>query len=382
MENGGNAKVNIVYEALLHRSSNAKPDTTATGPTRERYIRDKYERRKYYDPTALEKFTSTDHGVDEDKSPPSTLTSKRVPSTRAPTALAAVSRAPSDVARRRAEARQARVVGNSVPADRLTRLNSTAPPPTSAPPPPSVPPPTESLDLLDFGSTTESTSTAPPPSHASSSNQNDTLDLFANMNVSSITSNASAPAPVKSNEDILSLFASPQPNTNMMGNQNPQSQMMSGSFPNQGPMMIGGLPNMGQSFMNQSMVAPSQTQMSTMQQPMPMITPQMQMMMMQQQQMMMQQANQNAYGLQQFHTPMTNPTGQQNMNTMMSNSGMSGMMVGIQQQQPMMMMPASQMQSTDGSFGAPMGSGPSISSLQGQPQKEDPFAQFGFNAFR
>ena len=50
MENGGNAKVNAIFEARL---SVAKPTQTATGPMRERYIRDKYERRKFYDPNAF-----------------------------------------------------------------------------------------------------------------------------------------------------------------------------------------------------------------------------------------------------------------------------------------------------------------------------------------
>ena len=52
MENGGNAKVNAIFEANLASSGRPKPTNLADGPTRERFIRDKYERRKFYDPSA------------------------------------------------------------------------------------------------------------------------------------------------------------------------------------------------------------------------------------------------------------------------------------------------------------------------------------------
>lgn len=48
MENGGNAKVNAMFEARLP-IINEKPNNCAKGSTRERFIRDKYERRRYYD---------------------------------------------------------------------------------------------------------------------------------------------------------------------------------------------------------------------------------------------------------------------------------------------------------------------------------------------
>ena len=53
MENGGNKKVNAIWEANLQRAGGRKPVTGADLNTRERYIRDKYERRRFYDPQAL-----------------------------------------------------------------------------------------------------------------------------------------------------------------------------------------------------------------------------------------------------------------------------------------------------------------------------------------
>ena len=55
MENGGNAKVNAIFEANLHNTT-IKPTVGASGPVRERFIRDKYERRKYYDPNVLQNY--------------------------------------------------------------------------------------------------------------------------------------------------------------------------------------------------------------------------------------------------------------------------------------------------------------------------------------
>ena len=66
MENGGNKKVNAIFEARLGGAK--KPTTAADGPTRERFIRDKYERRKYYDPSVLETYVP-----DEEPAPPASL---------------------------------------------------------------------------------------------------------------------------------------------------------------------------------------------------------------------------------------------------------------------------------------------------------------------
>jgi hypothetical protein len=52
MEFGGNARVNAIFEARLAQSGVQKPSNHADGPTRERFIRDKYERRKFFDGAA------------------------------------------------------------------------------------------------------------------------------------------------------------------------------------------------------------------------------------------------------------------------------------------------------------------------------------------
>ena len=63
MENGGNQKVNAIFEARL---AVAKPTTSATGPVRERYIRDKYERRKFYDPNAFTEVSQMEAQREQD----------------------------------------------------------------------------------------------------------------------------------------------------------------------------------------------------------------------------------------------------------------------------------------------------------------------------
>ena len=53
MENGGNKKVNSIFEAHLRVP---KPEVHASGPDRERFIRDKYERHKFYDAGVLQRY--------------------------------------------------------------------------------------------------------------------------------------------------------------------------------------------------------------------------------------------------------------------------------------------------------------------------------------
>lgn len=65
MENGGNRKVNAIWEANLERAGGRKPSTGADLNTRERYIRDKYERRRFYDPQALVDYQNSEPSVDE-----------------------------------------------------------------------------------------------------------------------------------------------------------------------------------------------------------------------------------------------------------------------------------------------------------------------------
>jgi len=137
MENGGNAKVNAVFEANLAQSGRTRPTTHADGPIRERFIRDKYERRKFYDPAgfAIEHFpttTSASHDVPDgggfaSQSPPG---------------------APSDIARRRVASRQSRMKPH-----KSNVVTSKAPEVKVAKAPVSAP---VEFDLLDFGSQTTS----------------------------------------------------------------------------------------------------------------------------------------------------------------------------------------------------------------------------------
>lgn len=65
MENGGNKKVNAIWEANLQRAGGRKPATGADLTTRERYVRDKYERRRFYDPQALVDYQSNEPSFDD-----------------------------------------------------------------------------------------------------------------------------------------------------------------------------------------------------------------------------------------------------------------------------------------------------------------------------
>jgi len=134
MENGGNAKVNAIFEAKLAQSGKTKPTNLADGPTRERYIRDKYERRKFYDPAGFAIETGSAITASRNVSDAGNFESQSRPG------------APSDTARRRVANRQARmkphksnVVATKVSATKVAQA------------PISVP---VEFDLLDFGSET------------------------------------------------------------------------------------------------------------------------------------------------------------------------------------------------------------------------------------
>lgn len=216
MENGGNQKVNSIFEANI---TVAKPSTGASGSVRERFIRDKYERRKYYNPAALQQYqqSSDDSSSDEseDEAPPQRN----------------VVRAPSEAARLRAQARKQRsgmlatasATSKSASSPSKTksravqkRLAPTAPAPTPAP---------ISVDLLDFGFPPVSSNPGPPPNPPSAS-PSPTIDMFKNMNVggdsapSVNTQNEPAPPQQQnkmSSDDILSLFNTPSQNNSNMG---------------------------------------------------------------------------------------------------------------------------------------------------------------------
>jgi hypothetical protein len=404
MENGGNGKVNAIFEARLAQSGAQKPITHADGPTRERFIRDKYERRKYYDPAAF------------------SLAAAQAP---APREMAAPQAAqpgpPSDAARQRMEERKRRLKkSNSIDStdsqsvgSQGSRSKSRGPPrrtnsgrpahgrvrrPATAKAPASAP--AVSIDLLDLMED-------PAPSHGNNAQaafhesfKTDTGDIFDflsdNTSPAPAAAAAAAPsfdtagrsgAPRRSNsgrggssgtgsrtnppvkkqssssasEDILSLYNSSAPAQSFADVNNMTSSMQQINFNQQQPnnMMQQQQPN---------------NRMGQQQQQQPMMNQQQQLLYQQQMMMMQQQQRQ-----------------QQMMMMQQNGGGGGGMMPGANMgmmQQPGM---AQQQQQNNG-FGAPMGSGPPVSTIGGSgsrkapavAEKEDPFgsfAQFGHNAF-
>lgn len=369
MENGGNLKVNAIFEANLGRSGVQKPSNHADGPTRERFIRDKYERRKFYDPAAFSNLPAP-------QSRPTAAQQQQQQEAVGP---------PSDVARQRMEQRRLRKIQSAPlsdePAQNIsseTGASQIRTPPkgairsrsTDRNRPRSRTPPrlnagtklgqqprratrrqhsNESLekemDLLDLNYVAP----APAPETKQESSPHDLFNfLVVQENPSQAQGNQQKPQSQKSsNLDIMSLY-----NNNNNQNQNSLSSFgnmtvshlyddasaNSGGYASQQMPNMAMRPNMGQMNMPTNMQQ------------------QQQMMMMQQQQMLMMQQ-------------------QQQQQRMMVSSGGN-----------MMMMQNQGMNGNNG-FGAPMGSGPPVSSFQGQsqkkaPEKEDPFAQFGVNHFR
>jgi hypothetical protein len=149
MEMGGNAKVNAIFEANLSQSGRTKPTHLADGQTRERFIRDKYERRKYYDPAGF--------SVDYSSSFPHA----------APSDLCAVGGgeqrpgAPSEIARQRVASRQSRMkpTHSNMYESQPTRSAPTkvAQAPVSAP---------MVLDLLDFSADNTPAQSSPPSANS------------------------------------------------------------------------------------------------------------------------------------------------------------------------------------------------------------------------
>ena len=96
MENGGNKKVNLIFEGKLKNfgSLNTKPSAGADGRTRERFIRDKYERRKYFDASALQKAEEESSSSEEESEEEEVVVKKK-------SGKVVPIRAPSDAARQR-----------------------------------------------------------------------------------------------------------------------------------------------------------------------------------------------------------------------------------------------------------------------------------------
>jgi hypothetical protein len=100
MEMGGNARVNAIFEARLAQSGVHKPSNHADGPTRERFIRDKYERRKFFDSSAYDNLANIEASFP-------TLSNNSNGTRAAPTTAASSSPAViSEAARQRLDARK------------------------------------------------------------------------------------------------------------------------------------------------------------------------------------------------------------------------------------------------------------------------------------
>ncbi|KAL3793301.1 hypothetical protein HJC23_003811 [Cyclotella cryptica] len=285
MENGGNKKVNMIFEAHLNV---AKPSNTASGPVRERFIRDKYERRKFYDPNAFALVDqmdptefSSNHSDPSDGEQQQVIAGvqRRLAAGNSGNHAVPSIRKPSDAARKRVEERAARNRGGgSVPSNTGVRSKPVKTPVAPAPAP--------VADLLDFGdfdspeataAVASSTSagalgnnTTNLPGAASSSNSGSNepvLDLFANMSVGDINGGElgqmaqqqqqqeQQPQKKMTNDDIMSMFQA--------SNQNPMQQnffaMSGGSMPAAMPgganVMMGPNGNMGN--YNNMMMSPN-----------------------------------------------------------------------------------------------------------------------------
>jgi len=413
MENGGNAKVNAIFEATLAQSGRKQPSHLADGPTRERFIRDKYERRKFYDPAGFSMQTS------------SAATAASQDSGRN---VASQSRhgAPSDAARRRVASRQAQmkpvksnVVAPKAPAARVAQA------PVSAP---------VEFDLLDFGS--ETTTTTTPGQTSSGGNNNDLFSsqpasFSANPATQEVKSpsggmaKAAIPQPPKSgppatsstslaqellnnptpapksttsNDDIMALFgpSKQQQNQQAFGfgmqamnqmtpnngiasqqpNQNHQGNMM--AFNNQQNMMSQQQQQMMMMMQNSSMMPNGNQMMPNQMMPNRMMPNQMMQQQMMRQQMMMQQQQNMANQVQSNNSGAAMNMGMYNSGfggASNTNNGMNSTIQGMQNLN--MGSTTAQQTSDDGGFGTPMGGG------QQQTMKKDAFSSLGgMNAFR
>ena len=178
MENGGNAKVNAIFEANLASSGRPKPTNLADGPTRERFIRDKYERRKFFDPSAYSMAGNSGGAA--------------VRASKSATGAAPSPGAPSEIARQRAARHQAKMKTYQPKIQTQTAQNykpKVAQAPASAP---------VVLDLLDFGSVETTPATVAP-----------TSDPFAAPSVTSGMPTVTS----KPSEPVVSMQPPPPPPT-------------------------------------------------------------------------------------------------------------------------------------------------------------------------
>lgn len=327
MENGGNAKVNAIFEAKLAQSGRTKPTNLANGPTRERYIRDKYERRKFYDPAGFSIETvSVAIPPSRDVSDGCNFVSQSRPGV------------PSDIARRRVASRQARmkpsksnVAATKTPAAKVTQA------PVAA---------LVEFDLLDFGT---ETTTAPcqtssvsgvdlfssQPALANSTPTNQTNHFSSGTQTSTVSpptktappaamstylaqefSNVPPPAPkpTTSNDDIMALFGpSKQQQKQLAFGMQAMTQIRPNNSVNTNSMMVNGIVSQQQNQTQQANVMAFNNQQN-------MVSQQQQHMMMMQNNNMMANGNQMIPNQMMMQQQMANQL-QSNNSGAMSNTG-------------------------------------------------------------
>jgi hypothetical protein len=334
MENGGNAKVNTIFEANLASSGRSKPTTRADGPTRERFIRDKYERRKFFNPSGYSMAGNSGRGAAPDASRSANSSANRPG-------------APSEIARQRVASRQARM---KTPHSQMESNPPRRPQPKAFQAPASAP---VVMDLLDFGAADPSPASAPAPAVSS----NDPFaaapaptqlkappkPLAFPQQTDSSNQSTPSPAPVaagkpqgNSTASIMALFNTPSPNPAVFGMQagigqtGMNSKMMQQNSLNN-PQMMGQM-GMNHQTTQQNMNNPQMMGQMSMNQQMiqqNMNNPQMMGQMGMNQQMMQQNMNNsNMMG----HMGMNQQTNPQ-MLAMMNNNAQKQLMLQQQQQQ-------------------------------------------------
>jgi len=391
MENGGNGKVNAIFEARLTVN---KPTTSASGSVRERFIRDKYERRKFYDPSAFERVSQMETAKEQEQVVSGVQ--RRL------------GRKPSETARKRVEERAARKGGGGGGGGSSRNVARAVKAPAPAAPAPAPP-----VDLLDFGDfeSAEATSAVQASAVASSGSGGvanaapasiePQLDLFANMTTGNNPGGeangqmqqqqqpgqpqqqrqAAMEQKKMTTADIMSMFNNPSAQHNPM-----QQNMfaMNGGMPNGmgGGMSVNSMAMMGQQqHMRGGGMNPNNMAM------MNGVNPQQQMAMMNSMQMMQGNGMMGQQG-------MGGMASGNNMNMAMiggqhggmgNMSGRNGMLMQQQGQMPQMngMMAANNnMMMMQGGGGmmqgvSQYGQPPMGGQAQPSPQKQEQFAEFG-----
>eukprot|EP00590_Aulacoseira_subarctica_P011615 CAMPEP_0172422702 /NCGR_PEP_ID=MMETSP1064-20121228/8834_1 /TAXON_ID=202472 /ORGANISM="Aulacoseira subarctica , Strain CCAP 1002/5" /LENGTH=502 /DNA_ID=CAMNT_0013163693 /DNA_START=181 /DNA_END=1689 /DNA_ORIENTATION=- len=255
MENGGNEKVNAIFEARLNGVE--KPSATANGPARERFIRDKYERRKFFEGEVLNQYYN---GVISSSSSSPAIADETNDKPKAAPGYFKI-RTPSDAAKMRAESKR-----SHSPKKEVYQNGGTALPKKEATQNVGATAPSNDLfvaDLLDFGSMTESAvpqfdvsaamkqqqdennfANFSGPFSIKTSNTENSVEVTVNREMCVNQSqpafgltNASVsqpkPKPAFSSDDIMKLFHQP-----------PQQQPMQIGMPAASPFMMQQTPNM------------------------------------------------------------------------------------------------------------------------------------------